>query len=153
MGRIYRLLNALEINHRGFIDITRAAAHARHKALPPPQDVPCFSVAGHPTAEDVCWPLRRLYAAIGELEGDNDGLVSVESAHAFGTPLPILPIDHLRQVDWLKHEHAGMISHPAAELYRQITRNLAEHGFAAPDDPDAVATTLPPLNEVCDIPA
>ena len=70
-----------------------------------------------------------------------------------GTPLPIQPIDHLRQVDWLEHEHAGMISHPAAELYGQITRNLAEHGFAAPDDSEAVETPLPPLNEVSDIPA
>jgi hypothetical protein len=77
--------------------------------------------------------LRRLHAALLELEGPNDGLVSVESASAFGTPLPCLPVDHLRQVDWMKAEHTVEVSQPTAEIYARITANLAGHGFAATD--------------------
>ena len=66
-----------------------------------PHAIPCFSVAGDPMVKDVCWPLRGLYEALHELEGPNDGLVSVESALAFGTPLPVWPVDHLRQMNWL----------------------------------------------------
>jgi triacylglycerol lipase len=146
-GRIYRLLSALEIDHRGCLDITRNAARVLNEKLLPPPDVPCFSVAGNPTVDHVCWPLRRLYAALWELEGDNDGLVSVASASAFGTPLLAQPVDHLRQIDWLK-EHSGMISHSTAELYGQITKNLADHGFALPDDMEVVEASLPPPPEV-----
>ena len=69
--------------------------------LAPRRGLPCFSIAGDPSIEDVCWPLQRLHAAMTELEGPNDGLVSVESALAFGTPLPHWPVDHFRQMNWI----------------------------------------------------
>ncbi len=101
VGRIYRLLERLGIDHRGFLDVTRQAAGAFHREAVAPRGLPCFSVAGDPPAEMVCWPLRRLHAALSELEGPNDGLVSAASALAFGTPLTSMPLDHLRQMNWL----------------------------------------------------
>jgi triacylglycerol lipase len=104
-GRVYRLLTVFGIDHRGFLDVTRRNAAEFHRTVLPPQGLPCFSIAGNPSEGDVCWPLQRLHAALSELEGPNDGLVSVDSALAFGTPLPHWPIDHFRQMNW-------MVSHP-----------------------------------------
>ncbi len=144
-GRIYGLLNALGIDHRGFLDVTRRNARRFHEAVAsPPPGFPCFSIAGDPTADDVCWPLQRLYAALTELEGPNDGLVSVESAEAFGTPLPRSPLDHLRQMNWLVATPAGQAGATEnagpAQLYASAVANLAALGFGAVDRPD------PPLN-------
>src|SRR5262245_9806215 len=97
VGRVYDLLAALGIDPQGCLDVTRSAARRFHERNPLPPDVLCVCVAGDPRADSDCWPLRRLHAMLSELEGPNDGLVSVESAHAFGTPLPAWPADHLRQ--------------------------------------------------------
>ena len=86
VGRVYRLLEALKIDPQGCLDVTRKAALRFHERFAPPRHVPCFSVAGNPPAHEVCWPLRRLHAVLSEIEGPNDGLVSVESANAFGIP-------------------------------------------------------------------
>src|SRR3954453_15019638 len=69
VGRVYRLLTVLGIDHRGFLDVTRRNARAFHEAVAPPVGVPCFSIAGNPTIDDVCWPLHRFYVALNELEG------------------------------------------------------------------------------------
>jgi triacylglycerol lipase len=130
LGRIYDQLQRLGVDLRGFHDVTRRSARAFHRRTPAPGDVACFSVAGDPSAEDVCWPLRRLHAALTELEGPNDGLVSVESAVAFGTPLTIRPIDHLRQMNWLSPEGPARLGpSPALGLYAEVLENLASHGF------------------------
>ena len=70
----------------------------------------------------------------------NDGLVSTESAHAFGTPLPIWPADHLRQVNWLVNGWAHYIGPLPLELYAQVIAHLASLGFGKEEptgDPSA----------------
>jgi triacylglycerol lipase len=131
VGRIYRLLEALGIDHRGFLDVTRRSAHAFHRRVVVPATIPCFSVAGDPPLPAVSWPLRRLHAAMSELEGPNDGLVSVESACAFGTPLPNWPLDHLGQMNWLTPPESGRSTE---ECYLAIVNQLAELGFAAREE-------------------
>ncbi len=133
-GRIYNQLTALGVDHRGFVDVTRRAARAFHRQAPAPLDLPCFSIAGDPTEEDVCWPLRRLHTALHELEGPNDGLVSVESALAFGQNLAVSHMDHLRQMNWFAHESDSM-NPPAFDLFGQIIENLVHQGFGA-SEPD-----------------
>ena len=132
-GRVYRLLTVLGIDHRGFLDVTRRNARAFHESIALPDGVPCFSIAGNPAIEDVCWPLQRLYLALNELEGPNDGLVSVESALAFGTPLPHWPIDHLRQTNWLVAETETLGAASPVQFYAEAVANLAGLGFAACD--------------------
>ena len=69
-GRVYGLFKALQIDHSGLPRHHPArrpgpsTAATRRRA-----GVPCFSVAGHPAAEDVCLPLRRLHAILDEVEG------------------------------------------------------------------------------------
>ena len=126
-GRVYRVFKALHVDHAGFLDITRRAARAFHRRHPVPKSIPCYSVAGDPHSEDVCLPLRHLHAILEEVEGPNDGVVSVESALAFGEPLPIWRIDHLRQVGWLAPRPGPSV----ISLYLDVIENLAAQGFEA----------------------
>ncbi len=129
VGRIYSLLERLGIDHRGFLDVTPASAEEFNRRNPPPDWLPLFSVAGAPAHDDVCWPLRRLHAALEELEGPNDGLVSVRSATAFGQVLPDWPVDHLRQMNWLSAEAGSAPCPRVARLYAEVIENLAQFGF------------------------
>jgi len=137
VGRIYRLLNAMGIDYRGFLDVTRQAARRFGRRYGPIVDLPCFSIAGEPAFEDVAWPLRRLYEALGEMEGPNDGLVPVESALAFGQAIEPWPLDHLRQMNWLTHvrNEADALDVPA--YYGRIIQNLIDLGFGADDEEPA----------------
>ncbi len=125
VGRIYTLLEKLGIEHRGFLDVTPGAAAEFNRRTPLPDWLPVFSVAGAPPHEEVCWPLRRLHAALEELEGPNDGLVSVKSATAYGQALPDWPVDHLRQMNWLSPEVASQPCPKVARLYAEVVENLA----------------------------
>ena len=125
VGRIYRLLERMGVDPQGCLDVTRGEAGRYHERNPLPSDVPCFCVAGEPAVESVCWPLRRFHAILSELEGPNDGLVSTESALAFGTPLPVWPADHLRQMNWLVNGKAHYIGPLPLELYAQVISHLA----------------------------
>ena len=131
VGRIYRVLERLGIDHRGFLDVTPGAAAEFNRRTPLPGWLPTFSVAGIPPADEVCWPLRRLHAALGELEGPNDGLVSARSAHAYGDPLPRWPIDHFRQMNWLPPEPTDDPIPHAARYYADVIDHLACLGFGA----------------------
>jgi triacylglycerol lipase len=139
-GRVFRLMSALGIDPQGCLDVTRRAARRFHRRHPVPASLPCFSVAGDPAAESVCWPLERTHAALSELEGANDGLVTVESALAFGTPLPAWPLDHLRQMNWLAAADIAQMHQPPVELYAGLFAHLASLEFGD----DAIPTTLPP---------
>ncbi len=129
VGRVYRLLEMLRLDHRGFVDITRRSARRFHRLHAQPLDIPCFSLAGDPPSTEVTWPLVRLHALMSELEGPNDGLVSVASAEAFGTVLRSWPADHLRQMNWMTPV-PGSICPPIPELYAQVLDRLGALGFA-----------------------
>ena len=132
-GRVFRLMTALGIDPQGCLDVTRRAARQFHRRHAPPASLPCFCVAGDPAAESICWPLQRTHAALRELEGPNDGLVPVDSALAFGTPLPCWPLDHLRQMNWLAAGDTARLP-PAIELYAGLIAHLASLGFARDHD-------------------
>ena len=125
VGRIYTLLEKLGVEHQGFLDVTPGAVAEFNRRNPLPDWLPMFSVAGDPSYEDVSWPLRRLHVALEELEGPNDGLVSVASATAFGKPLPNWPVDHLRQMNWLSPEVPTAPCPHVARLYADVVENLA----------------------------
>jgi triacylglycerol lipase len=147
-GRIFRLLSALGIDHRGCLDVTRRAARQFHRKYPQPKDLPCFSLAGEPLAEDVTWPLQRLYEALSEMEGANDGLVPAHSARAFGEVLPSWPLDHLRQMNWLTPPEDAASENSVPAMYGRVVDNLIALGFGADDEPvrrerQAAATPSP----------
>jgi triacylglycerol lipase len=143
VGRVYRLLAALGVDPQGCLDVTRRAARRLHRHHPPPEKVLCFSVAGDPPPELVCWPLKRVHAALSELEGPNDGVVSVESALGFGTPMPIWPVDHLRQLNWLAKEDDQTNLPAVVDLYAQVLAHLASLGFGGDPSGQAFPVTAP----------
>jgi triacylglycerol lipase len=128
VGRIFRLLSAIGVDPAGCLDVTRRAARKFHRLRGIPAGVVCSSIAGDPPLESVSWPLRRLHAALLEMEGPNDGLVPVESSLAFGTPLATWPVDHLQQMNWLM---PGASAHdsPILDLYGGILQHLITSGF------------------------
>ncbi len=130
VGRVYRLLDLMGLDPRGFLDITRRSARRFHRLHGQPLDIPCFSLAGDPPCTEVTWPLQRLHAVLSELEGPNDGLVSVASALAFGTALPSWPVDHLRQMNWMTPP-PGSVCPAVPDLYAQVLDRLAALGYAA----------------------
>ena len=134
VGRIYTLLEKLGIDHHGFLDVTPRAAAEFNRRTPLPDWLPAFSVAGDPPDDEICWPLRRLHDALLELEGTNDGLVSVASATALGRPLPAWPLDHFGQMNWLSPEDPTAPFPRAAGYYADVVANLAGLGFAAMDE-------------------
>jgi triacylglycerol lipase len=142
VGRVYRLLEALKIDPQGFLDVTRKAARRFHGRYPAPTAIPCFSIAGDPSPDDVSWPLRRLHAALSELEGRNDGLVSVESATAFGSPLASWPVDHLGQMNWLFPNVRTPSERNPLKLHATIVDHLASLGFGY-----RIAAHQPPVSD------
>jgi triacylglycerol lipase len=140
VGRIYRLLETMGIDYRGFLDVTRLASRRFNRTYGRIDDVPCFSIAGEPAVSDVSWPLRRLYEALAEMEGPNDGLVPSSSATAFGEPLAPWPLDHLRQMNWLSHARDESDALYVPAFYGRIIENLVAHGFGA-DEEEAPAAT------------
>ena len=66
------------------------------------------------------------------LEGPNDGLVSVESALGFGTPLPNWPVDHLRQMNWLAPPRS-LLGPAVTDSTAMIVDNLAAQGSPSKD--------------------
>lgn len=137
LGRIYRQIQVLGVDLRGFLDVTRRSARAFHRRSRVPRGIPCFSIAGAPAAHEVSWPLRRLHAALQELEGPNDGLVSLESATAFGEPLTVRPLDHLRQMNWLTPEPGPDSPHSCPfDMYAEVLENLARLGFGYSERPN-----------------
>ncbi len=138
VGRIYNMLAAVGIDPQGCLDVTCAAARRFHERNPLPSGVRCFCVAGDPTAESVGWPLRRLHNVLGRMEGPNDGLVSVASANAFGTPLPAWPADHFQQLNWMAHAEDSPIASNPMELYAQVVAHLASLGFGTLPEPLAL---------------
>lgn len=136
VGRIYQLLESLGVDHRGFLDVAPRALREFNARVKVPDSIPCFSIAGHPPEYEVCWPLKRLHAALAELEGPNDGLVSVASSRAFGTALPDWPLDHVRLMNWFPPPHDEALSADPLDLYGTVVDHLAGLGFGAADRPD-----------------
>jgi triacylglycerol lipase len=148
VGRVFRMLATLGIDPQGCLDVTRRAARRFHRSHPAPAGIPCFSIAGDPRTETVCWPLQRAHAALYELEGPNDGLVPVDSASAFGTPLSAWPVDHLRQMNWLAAGDIADSPLPSPlQLYAKVFSHIASLGFAVElglTGPDGLARTKGP---------
>jgi triacylglycerol lipase len=131
MRHVYRVLQILRLDHAGFLDVTRESACKFDRSTPAPSHVPCFSLAGNPSFEEICPPLRRFHVMMERWEGPNDGLVSMESALGFGTPLPPWPLDHLRQMNWFQPTTEALGLPNAFELYASVLENLVGLGFGA----------------------
>lgn len=133
-GPVYRLLQAIGWDHEGFLDVKPSRARRWHQETPEPEDVACFSVAGDPVPEDVCFLLRRFHESMTRWEGPNDGLVSVQSSEAFGQPLEAWPSDHLQQMNWWTGTPRLLVPPRIARCYQSVIQNLVAHDSEAPSE-------------------
>jgi triacylglycerol lipase len=89
-------LEAFGINVDGFSDCRPAACRAFNAATPDAPGVRYYSYGGAVSSDRVSPLLRRAWNVLTPLEGPNDGLVSVRSAH-WGEYLGTLAVDHFGQ--------------------------------------------------------
>lgn len=123
------LLDAFGIPHRAFYDLTTTNCQAFNQEVLDVPSVRYFSVAGQHEGSWLTleWEMSR--RIVTQLEGPNDGVVSVASA-TYGENCEIWDGDHFSLVNWLK---------PISQLrgtwqdrrpgYATLLRRLADEGF------------------------
>jgi triacylglycerol lipase len=84
-------------------------------------DVTYFSLGGNREIDSKLHPLYIPQKILSRFEGQNDGLVSVESSK-WGEFLGCLPLDHAEMINWSKRYDARI-------LFRDLTNFLHERGF------------------------
>ena len=139
-GRVWRLVIALGIDPRGAWMSPAGPPGDFIAGIPPPTMSLVFPLRAIPRPENVCWPLSATYAALLELEGPNDGLVSVESALAFGTPAAPLARRSLPTDELARDRRHRLVVPSAITLYAQVVAHLASLRFGS----EAISTCRAP---------
>jgi triacylglycerol lipase len=93
------LLQHLGIPYQAFYDLTTERCLQFNEEVPNAPQVRYFSVAGQAQASWRTPQLRMSQGIVTEVEGPNDGLVSVASA-AWGEQLDVWDCDHYGLVNW-----------------------------------------------------
>lgn len=115
-----RFLERFGIDAGGLRDLTREACLRFDADTPPPPALRAFSFAGARPANETALALQPGHAVVRAAEGENDGLVSVESAR-WGEFLGARPYDHLNLVGWWgPWEAAKGLPTPIGPLYAEI---------------------------------
>ena len=123
------VLDFLCMPTQAFYDLTRAKCATFNSDVADAPKVRYFSVAGRHdgTFYNPEWLLP--YSIVKQAEGENDGIVSVESAR-YGEELEVWEGDHLSLVNWLHPlgTHRGLWRDPRPR-YAKIMRRLADLGY------------------------
>ena len=133
VGRLERLLKpileTIGLPHQAFYDLTRANSKTFNETVVDAPNVVYFSVAGRHDGNllDPRWLLP--YNIVLNTEGENDGVVAVESAR-YGKVLDIWEGDHLSLVNWLNPvaNYRGTWRDPMPR-YGALLQRLADFGY------------------------
>ena len=118
-------LEFLSVPIQAFYDLTRASCARFNAEVPMPPGIRCFSVAGKHDGSYLAPEWLLPYHIVRQAEGENDGVVSLESAK-FGEDQTIWDGDHFSLVNWL---HPLTKNRDPAPRYGAILRRLADEGF------------------------
>jgi triacylglycerol lipase len=120
-------LEALGVNIAGFRACVRSTCAQFNATTPDAPSVRYFSYGAAVTQAQVNPILRRVWNILTALEGPNDGIVSVASAH-WGEYLGTLAVDHFTQTpDYvLAHPQQGF---DPLGFYLHLAEDLARRGF------------------------
>ncbi len=112
-----------------FYDLTKARCAAFNAEVPDRPQVRYFSVAGRFDATYLHPEWLLPFNVVGRAEGDNDGIVAIESAR-YGEDLEVWEGDHLSLVNWLRPfaPHRGWSRDPRPRYARLLGR-LADLGY------------------------
>lgn len=97
---VVRLVRELGIPQEAFWDLKPERCAEFNESTPDLDSVRYFSVSGARKREELLVLLRYSWDVIHAVEGDNDGLVSVESAR-WGEAHRVWECDHLNMVGWI----------------------------------------------------
>jgi triacylglycerol lipase len=134
-----QILEKLDIDVRATADLTTEACEQRNQVVQDAPGVAYFSIAGQykPRKKFIFFGpsgglLGPLYDLIAKTEGDNDGVVSVQSA-TMGRPawthLDTWNVNHLREINW--GANGALSIHELAdnsivEKYRALVKQIKE---------------------------
>jgi triacylglycerol lipase len=123
------LLNAVGMPHQAFYDLTRKNCQAFNEKVPDAPAVRYFSVAGRHDGHFLHPEWLVPFGIVKAAEGDNDGIVSVESAR-YGEQCDVWDGDHLSLVNWPNPFRAYRGAwHDPAPRYAALLQRLADLGY------------------------
>jgi triacylglycerol lipase len=114
-------------------DLTPEACDRRNARLIDREDVIYLSCAGARPPSHLPWPLAGYARRMQPEHGDNDGLVSVDSAR-WGRFLGVHPADHVELIGWRLPRRPGRNGGGFDHL--RLYRNLIRQALAAPGAPN-----------------
>lgn len=122
-------LRFLNIPSQALVDLTTQRCRQFNFEVPDAVGVRYFSVAG----QFDCYPLRLEWllpaSIVSQLEGPNDGVVSVASA-LYGEAHEIWPCDHLSLINWPSPVWAGVpAGQKATTLFGKLLGRLRDEDF------------------------
>ena len=139
VGRIFRLLSSWESIPRVASTSPAAPRDDSTASTRRPPDLAVHLGGRQPDARNgVLAPHAHFRRTLGARR-TNDGLVPIDSALAFGTPLPHWPVDHLRQMNWMERDEStsgaraarrSLRSPGAASRVSRIRKRLERRGTA-----------------------
>jgi len=123
------LFQVLHIPFRAFVDLTSAACAAFNTRTPDVPGVRYFSVAGRCAGPWLTLPWRLPHTIVGRAEGENDGVVSIQSAR-WGEHTDVWDGDHLALINVCNHaaRRRGLWT-DRVDLYGNLIRRLADLGY------------------------
>lgn len=123
--KLFGALRTLGLKDEAFFDLRTDRMQAFNDATPEVPEVRYFSVAGDPSRAAVLPLLRLSYDLIADVEGPNDGLVSVTSA-TWGEAIDVWNADHVNMVGWaLPWQRVVGRKFSVEAAYQSILKRLA----------------------------
>lgn len=121
------VLDLFGIPDRAFYDLTRTSCEAFNKNVPDAPGVRYFSVAAsHDCAAYPEWSIP--YNIVFREEGQNDGVVSVESAK-YGSVIDVWDGDHFSLINWTGRFRQQRAESAVHKRYGPLLRRLADEGL------------------------
>ncbi|MBI3823465.1 MAG: hypothetical protein HY289_12420 [Planctomycetes bacterium] len=123
------LLDVIGMPYQAFYDLTQVSCRTFNEKVLDVPSVRYFSVAGKHDGHILHPEWLLSYGIVKQNEGDNDGIVSMESAK-YGETFDVWDGDHVSLVNWKNPIRALRgLSHDPAPRYGAILQRLADLGY------------------------
>jgi triacylglycerol lipase len=122
------LFNFIGLSYQAFLDLTVTNCQQFNDEVPDAPGVGYFSVAGRLLRERASWHWHVPSRILDQVEGENDGIVSIASAR-WGEDCELWDGDHMGLVNWPQLRVSGEATTDYLPRYASLTRKLVDRGF------------------------